>query len=102
YTFHLRQDQFWHDGQRVTADDVIFTISILQDPSVMGLPDLTVLWRAVNVEKLDDFTVRFTLSEPYTPFLDYTAIGLLPRHIYSSLPLSELATSALNTNPIGA
>nr|HMN29509.1 ABC transporter substrate-binding protein [Caldilineaceae bacterium] len=102
YTFRLREDQFWHDGQRVTADDVLFTVGILQDPNVIGLPDLTLLWRTVSVEKLDDFTVRFTLSEPYTPFLDYTAIGLLPRHIYAGVPAAELASSALNTNPIGA
>lgn len=101
YTFRLRDDQFWHDGQRVTADDVLFTIGILQDPNVIGLPDLTLLWRAITVEKLDDFTVRFTLSEPYTPFLDYTAIGLLPRHIYEGVPAVELASSALNTNPVG-
>lgn len=102
YTFRLRDDQFWHDGQRITADDVLFTVGILQDPNVIGLPDLTVLWRAITVEKLDEFTVRFTLSEPYTPFLDYTAIGLLPRHVYGGVPAVELASSALNTNPVGA
>jgi peptide/nickel transport system substrate-binding protein len=102
YTFRLRDDQYWHDGQRVTADDVLFTVGILRDPTVIGLPDLTLLWRTVSVEKLDDFTVRFTLSEPYTPFLDYTAIGLLPRHIYAGVPAAELAANSLNTNPIGA
>lgn len=102
YTFRLREDQFWHDGQRVTADDVLFTVGILQDPNVIGLPDLTVLWRTVTVEKLNDFTVRFILSEPYTPFLDYTAMGLLPRHIYAGVPAVELASGTLNTNPIGA
>jgi peptide/nickel transport system substrate-binding protein len=102
YTFRLRQDQFWHDGQPITADDVLFTVGILQDAHVISLPDLTVLWRTVTVEKVDNFTVRFTLSEPYTPFLDYTAIGLLPRHIYGNVPPAELASSALNGNPIGA
>lgn len=102
YTFTLRQDQFWHDGRPITADDVVFTVGVLQDPDVIGLPDLTLLWRAVDVEKLDDYTVRFTLSEPYTPFLDYTAIGLLPKHIYENVPAAELAASALNANTIGS
>jgi peptide/nickel transport system substrate-binding protein len=102
YTFRLREDQFWHDGQRVTADDVLFTVGVLQDPTVLGLPDLSLLWGAVQAEKINDFAVRFTLSEPFTPFLDYTAIGLLPRHIYGAVPAAELATSALNANPIGS
>jgi peptide/nickel transport system substrate-binding protein len=101
YTFRLREDQFWHDGQRVTADDVIFTVSVLQDPNVLSLPDLTGLWSTVTVEKVNDFAVSFTLSEPYTPFLDYTAIGLLPQHIYAGVPPAELASNALTSNPIG-
>lgn len=101
YTFRMRSDQFWHDGQQVTADDVVFTINVLKDPEVFSLPDLTSLWRAVDVEKLDDFTVRFTLSEPFTPFLDYTSIGLLPEHIWRNVPASELATKPLNATAIG-
>lgn len=101
YTFRMRTDQFWHDGQQVTADDVVFTINVLKDPEVFSLPDLTSLWRAVDVEKLDDFTVRFTLSEPFTPFLDYTSIGLLPEHIWRNVPASELATKPLNATAIG-
>lgn len=102
YTFHLHPDQVWDDGQRITADDVIFTTSILQNPDVLNLTDLTILWNTVKVEKVNDLTVRFTLSEPFTPFLDFTSIGLLPKHIYASASPKELATSALNTHPVGS
>lgn len=101
YTFRLRPNEFWHDGQPVTADDVIFTIGILRDPEVFSLPDLTSLWRTVEVERVDDLTVRFRLSEPFTPFMDYTTIGLLPRHIWEGVPAAELATKPLNATPIG-
>lgn len=101
YTFYMRPDQYWHDGQQVTVDDVIFTINVLKDPEVFSLPDLTSLWRAVDVERVDDLTVRFTLSEPFTPFLDYTSIGLLPEHVWRNVPASELATKPLNATPIG-
>lgn len=101
YTFRMKPDQFWHDGTPVTAEDVIFTIDVLKDPEVFSLPDLTSLWRAVDVERIDDFTVRFTLSEPFTPFLDYTAIGLLPAHIWRDVPPAELATKPLDATPIG-
>jgi peptide/nickel transport system substrate-binding protein len=101
YTFRMKPDQFWHDGQPVTADDVLFTIGVLQDPEVFSLPDLTSLWRSVEVEKIDDFTVRFRLAEPFTPFMDYTAVGLLPEHIWRNVPASELATKPLDATPIG-
>lgn len=101
YTFRLRNDQFWHDGQPITADDVIFTVSILQDPDVVDIPNLSILWRTIGVEKVDDYTVRFTLSEP-SPFLDYTTIGILPAHVYGAIPHTELAGNALNGKPIGS
>lgn len=101
YTFRMRPDQYWHDGQQVTADDVVFTINVLKDPEVFSLPDLTSLWRAVEVEKVDELTVRFTLSEPFTPFMDYTSIGLLPEHIWRQVPAPELATKPLDATAIG-
>lgn len=102
YTFRLRSDQFWHDGEPITADDVMFTIGILQDPEVFSLPDLTGLWRAVEVTKLDELTVQFELAEPFTPFLDYTSIGLLPRHLWQDEPPADLATKSLLSAPIGS
>jgi peptide/nickel transport system substrate-binding protein len=101
YTFRMKSGEYWHDGTPVTVDDVIFTIGILKDPEVFSLPDLTSLWRTVEVAKLDDLTVQFTLSQSFTPFLDYTTIGLLPRHIWQNVPASELATKPLNATPIG-
>lgn len=91
YTFRLKPDQFWQDGQPITADDVLFTINILQDPAVFSLPNLAPLWRSVEVEQLDLLTIRFTLAEPFTPFLDYTSIGLLPKHAWGDISAAQLA-----------
>jgi len=101
YTFRMKPNQYWHDGVPVTVDDVVFTINVLKDPNVYSLPDLTSLWRTVEVSKIDDLTVRFTLSQPFTPFMDYTTIGLLPRHIWQNVSPAELATKPLNATPIG-
>ena len=102
YIFSLKPEQFWHDGQEVTVDDVLFTVGVLQDPSLLDTPGLPGFWRSVSVEKLDDFTVKFTLPQPFAPFLDYTTIGLLPEHIYAEMPAKELVTSRLDETPIGA
>ncbi|MEO7984676.1 MAG: ABC transporter substrate-binding protein, partial [Bacteroidota bacterium] len=94
--------EFWHDGQPITVDDVVFTISVLQNPNVLSPPDLTELWRSVKVEKLNENTVRFTRTEPLAPFLDFTQIGLLPKHIYEKVPPQDLANKTLNMTPVGS
>ena len=100
YEFRLRDDQYWDDGRPVTADDVLFTAGVLQDPEVFTLPALSSLWQTVRTEKVDDRTVRFTLREPFSPFLDYTTIGLLAKHAYESLSPAEVVTR-FNERPIG-
>ncbi len=102
YTFRLRQDQFWHDGAPITAEDVLFTVAMLQAPDTPAVPDLTELWRAVDVEMVDAQSVRFVLDEPFAPFLDYTAIGLLPKHIWQDIPPAALISSPLNLTPVGS
>lgn len=102
YTFRLRQDQFWHDGAPITAEDILFTVGMLQAPDTPALPDLAELWRSVEAEMIDSYSVRFVLDEPYAPFLDYTSIGLLPKHIWRDVPSADLIASPLNQNPIGS
>jgi len=101
YTFQLRQDVRWHDGVPFTTDDVVFTIQAIQDPDYQGVPYLAELWRSVQVEKIDDYTVRFTLEEPFIPFLDYTTIGLLPAHLLADVPARQLPKHPFSTRPVG-
>jgi peptide/nickel transport system substrate-binding protein len=101
YTFHLRQDVRWHDGTPFTADDVVFTIGVLRSPDFQGQPQLAELWQMVTVERSDRYTVRFTLAEPFAPFLHYTTIGLLPAHLLQDVPIKQLASHPFNLHPIG-
>ena len=102
YIFTLKPNQFWHDGRTVTAADVLFTIGVLQDPALYDIPGIPDFWRNVAVEQVDEFTVKFTLPQPFAPFLDNTTIGLLPQHIYASVQALDLATRPLTETPIGA
>jgi len=101
YLFRLRQNVRWSDGEAFDADDVLFTIGLIQDPDFPGVPYLSDLWRTVTVEKVDAYTIRFQLSEPFPPFVDYTTIGILPQHVLDGVPARDLATLPFNTNPIG-
>ena len=102
YQFRLKPNLFWHDGQALTADDVYFTFTTLQDPALSNIPGLSTLWRNMTVEKIDDRTVEITLPQPFAPFIDLMTVGLLPEHIYRDTPVLDLVTKPLTANPIGA
>ena len=101
YTFHLRQDVLWHDSAPFTAQDVIFTIGAMQHPEFQGAPFLSDMWRTVVAEQIDTYAVRFSLREPFAPFLDYTTLGILPVHILGNVPIGALGESKFNAAPIG-
>ncbi len=101
YTFKLRQDARWEDGTPVTADDVLFTTGLLQDPGFPGRPDIGGLWQTVKVGKVDTYTVRFRLSQPLAPFLDFTTVGLLPQHVLSGTNAAALDKLPFNLQPVG-
>jgi len=101
YTFHLRDDIVWQDGAPFNADDVVYTISTIQQPEFPGEAEIANLWRTVVVERVDDYTVRFTLREPYAPFLDYTTLGILPVHILGGVPADKLRETKFNVEPVG-
>ncbi|NOZ72627.1 MAG: hypothetical protein GXP38_12075 [Chloroflexi bacterium] len=105
FTFTLRPDARWHDGLRITADDVIYTVNLMQDPDLQVLPDLAALWRSVIAEAVDERTVVFHLSEPYAPFPDYTTIrwfGVIPKHYWQRYSPREMPKAMLNTQPVGS
>ena len=102
YEFRLRQDVRWHDGAPFTASDVAFTVQAMQDPGYQGNPNLSELWNTVTVFVVDDYTVRFTLDEPFPSFLYYTTIGVLPMHLLGNVPATELPAHSFSTRaPVG-
>jgi peptide/nickel transport system substrate-binding protein len=101
YEFKLKRNIRWQDGRRFTASDVLFTIGLMQDPEFPGAPYLNQLWQSVTIEKLDEYTIRFVLSEPFPAFAEFTTIGLLPEHLLHELPARDLLNHPFNLQPIG-
>ena len=84
YTFHLRKDVTWHakKGEQpvpFTANDVVFTYNIMMHPKT--ITPLKVRFEFIEkVEKLDDYTVRFTLKRPVLNALAKFSFKIIPRH----------------------
>ena len=100
YTIYLKKDIKWHDGNPLTADDIIFTVRSIQDPEYKS--PLTPSLRGVLINKVDDYKVTFTLQEPYAPFLEILTFGILPKHIWSDIPANNANLAEYNTKPIGS
>jgi peptide/nickel transport system substrate-binding protein len=98
----LRPNAVWHDGSPVTADDVIFTIDLIRSQASFYPQDIKDLWAEVEIKKLSDKSLKFTLPEPYAPFLDYLTFGVLPQHILGSLPAEQIPDAPFNLSPVGS
>jgi peptide/nickel transport system substrate-binding protein len=51
---------------------------------------------------LNEKNLKFTLPEPYVPFIDYLTFGVLPKHLLDSVPPGEMESAEFNINPVGS
>lgn len=99
YTFTLRKGIKFTDGTPITADDVVFTVEKAQDPALKS-PELA-NWANIRAEAVDARTVRFTLPKAYGPFLEDTTLGILPSHIWKSVPSEQFPFDKRIAEPVG-
>ncbi|WP_352428027.1 peptide ABC transporter substrate-binding protein [Thermoflexus sp.] len=101
YTFYLRPNVRWHDGVPFTADDVLFTVRLLQSPDLPGPPGRAFLWQAIEVVPINSLTVQFRLPEPLAVFPDLLTFGILPAHRLQGVPPSQFSAHPFHLSPIG-
>ena len=100
WTFQLRDDARWHDGEPVTAEDVAFTIRVLQDPKYVGPGAGS--WNDVTVATIGSRTVIFTMATPLGGFLQAATQPIAPAHLLSGIPVDQLAGQPFGRQPIGS
>ncbi|MBV7332068.1 ABC transporter substrate-binding protein [Chloroflexi bacterium TSY] len=109
YTYHLRDDVLWHDGEQLMADDVKWTIEMFWHPDT-NIPTRTTLPlfaiagvdefadgttdEITGIQVLDDFTVEITLSEPRADFFyGMGGLNLFPKHIWEGMAFADMRES---------
>ena len=99
YTFTLRADARWEDGQPVTATDVVYTVGLTQDPDYNG--PLGATWQGIKATAMSATVVRFTLTTPLGGFLRQALLPILPEHALGDTAVADLADSDFSARPIG-
>jgi peptide/nickel transport system substrate-binding protein len=85
YTFRLRDDLSWSDGNPITSDDFVYTWAALfwaAAHETLETPLLDVAETVESITKIDDQTVAVTMREARCGDLRELGIGWLPRHLY--------------------
>ena len=102
YNFDLKPDVKWHDGEPLTADDVLFTVDLLRNGGSFVPADLQEFWTGIEVVKLSPTALQFKLPEPFAPFLDYLSFGILPSHLLNGKSIDEIKDMDFNIQPVGS
>ena len=101
WTVRLAEDLKWADGEKLTSDDIIFTVQAIQDPDAQS--PLFANWQGVRVDRSSELQVQFTLAAPYAFFPDnLVGLYILPKHIFQNVPPSNWKISDFNLSPVGS
>ena len=100
WTFKLRRDVTWHDGEPFTAEDVKFTFDTILNKKVNSVRrgDYIIDGEPIIFKVVDRYTVKAILPKPFSPFLTSASMGILPKHILEG---KELDMSDFNRRPVG-
>jgi len=100
YTFELKDNIFWHDNEPLTTDDIVFTIESIKNSEYKS--PLKNSFNGIEINKINEKTVQFTLEKPFSPFLSILTIGIIPKHLWYSIPAFGASLAELNIKPIGS
>ncbi|MCF6339515.1 MAG: peptide-binding protein [Sulfurimonas sp.] len=96
--FKLHKNVKWHDGEKFSAKDVLFTYNALISPKISS-PYSSGFRFVKSVEIMDEFTIKVKYKKAYFKALETWMMGIIPEHVLKDE--ENLMNSSFNTNPIG-
>lgn len=100
YTVKIREDAQWHDKKPLTANDIVYTINLIKNPTVRS--PLRINWTDVGVKAVDQYTVQFTLPAVYAAFPYALTFPILPQHVLRDIAPGAIRESTFSRSPVGS
>jgi peptide/nickel transport system substrate-binding protein len=100
YKIEIKDNALWHDNQKLTADDVIFTVKTIKNPQLKN--PWADYFQNVNVVKINEKAVEFVLAQPNPIFLKHLTVSIMPQHLWQEVPIQQFHLSDYNVKPIGS
>ncbi|MCF7860088.1 peptide ABC transporter substrate-binding protein [Patescibacteria group bacterium] len=100
YIITLKDGVKWHNGGLLRADDVVFTFNLIKAPEFRSPQRFTL--EGVTISKVDDLTIKFSLSEAYADFFSLLTFGIMPQNAWELIIPEAASLSELNLKPIGS
>lgn len=118
-TYHLNQNAKWHDGEPVTADDVVYSAQVASSSDYNYLRRIRMQYFAgtdetgcelspdsIEVKAADSHTVEFTLKTPMDPSIVYALVNrdffIIPKHLLSGISDKDLVNDPFWQKPVGS
>ena len=101
WRYRLKDGLVWQDGEKITSDDIIFTIQTIQ--SADAYSPLAQSWQGVDIQRVSEREAVFKLPVAYA-FFENILGGLkpIPKHIFGNIPAANIKLSNYNLEPIGS
>ena len=96
--FNLRDDIYFHDGHKLTSEDVRFTYDMIMNPKNKALNKRTLFLDVESVETPDDYTVIVKYTNPNVSAILNWAMAIMPKHVYENV---DFLDNPYNRMPIG-
>lgn len=101
WNIRLKEGVLWSDGEKLTSDDVVFTIEKTQDPTARS--PLAQSWQGISVQRLSELEVQFSAATSYALFPDnLQSLYVMPKHLWKDVPVANWRLSDYNLKPVGS
>ncbi|MBQ3470090.1 hypothetical protein IJH16_03965 [Candidatus Saccharibacteria bacterium] len=97
WTVNLRDNLTWSDGEPITVEDVVYTVGVIQSPSVITSYSANLSGVKLSVE---DGKLIFTLPKAYANFSSALEFPILPAHVLSGVAPNLLLEHSFSTTPV--
>lgn len=100
WTVKLRDGLKWSDGEPLTIEDVLFTIQLIQNPTVIS--NYSTNFNRVSVRSENNDTIIFELPTGYTEFSSVLDFPILPKHLLEDVDPATLLESSFSVSPVSS